>query len=362
MQLTWAMQSLVQHYRKKPLHYLGMLIGHEGRGSLVSFLRERNLAHAVESGVFEVPDEFNTACSCFQVSLTLTNEGMTGFENVITVVFQYLKLLSIKGFHRSFWDEAFQIEKTKFRFLEQIDPMKYVDQLAKDMHRYQPQDYIIGSLMFEYDEKLLRSCLEALKPHTMNIALWSKAFKDCKGSWCEEKWFKTAYLAQDIPQDWIQTWTNCDCLPELSLPEPNVYIATDFRLKSNDCSTNFLETPLTNTDVSRLWFCKDEEFLVPKASINFFLKSCEADRSPSSACMLDLYVELLKDHITQVVYPAELAEISCHIVALDRGLVVRISGFSHKLTRLFVAVVDRIATFQVREDLFSTLKQDLKAA
>jgi nardilysin len=39
--LAWALPPLTGKYRAKPLHYLAWIIGHEGRGSLLSFLRKK---------------------------------------------------------------------------------------------------------------------------------------------------------------------------------------------------------------------------------------------------------------------------------------------------------------------------------
>ena len=39
--LSWALPSKLQHYRIKPLAYLSWLIGHEGKGSLLAYLREK---------------------------------------------------------------------------------------------------------------------------------------------------------------------------------------------------------------------------------------------------------------------------------------------------------------------------------
>jgi secreted Zn-dependent insulinase-like peptidase len=39
--LGWALPPLTKEYRKKPLHYLSWVIGHEGKGSLISYLRKK---------------------------------------------------------------------------------------------------------------------------------------------------------------------------------------------------------------------------------------------------------------------------------------------------------------------------------
>ena len=50
LQLHFAVPPLTPEYRSKPLRSLGSLIGHEGEGSLLSRLKEENLATALSAG------------------------------------------------------------------------------------------------------------------------------------------------------------------------------------------------------------------------------------------------------------------------------------------------------------------------
>jgi len=39
--MTWALPSQQDKYRTKPLGYISWLVGHEGRGSLLAYLRRK---------------------------------------------------------------------------------------------------------------------------------------------------------------------------------------------------------------------------------------------------------------------------------------------------------------------------------
>ena len=47
-----------------------------------------------------------------------------------------------------------------------------------------------------------------------------------------EPWFKTNYKVEDIPEKWERNWKNCQTLPDMFLPEPNIFIAKDLELKN----------------------------------------------------------------------------------------------------------------------------------
>ena len=67
--LTWALPPLLQHFKSKPLHYLSHLVGHEGRGSLMSALRRRVWALSLTAGNAGDGFEFNSTYSLFPITL-----------------------------------------------------------------------------------------------------------------------------------------------------------------------------------------------------------------------------------------------------------------------------------------------------
>ena len=46
--LSWALPSQLENYRIKPLGYLSWLIGHEGRGSLLAYLRKKDSTSVIQ--------------------------------------------------------------------------------------------------------------------------------------------------------------------------------------------------------------------------------------------------------------------------------------------------------------------------
>ena len=50
--LSWALPPMHSHYKIKPLHYLSWTIGHEGKGSLISYLRKKVWALSLTAGKF----------------------------------------------------------------------------------------------------------------------------------------------------------------------------------------------------------------------------------------------------------------------------------------------------------------------
>lgn len=74
----------------------------------------------MESGHSYNGFELNTTATQFVVNLTLTDQGLDQFEEVLLAVFQCIHMLQAKGVQKQYFDEMKTIEKTKFRFKEKV--------------------------------------------------------------------------------------------------------------------------------------------------------------------------------------------------------------------------------------------------
>lgn len=86
----------------------------------VFHLCHRYFATEVESGHSYNGFELNTTATQFVVNLTLTDQGLDQFEEVLLAVFQYIYMLQAKGVQKQYFDEMKTIEETKFRFKEKV--------------------------------------------------------------------------------------------------------------------------------------------------------------------------------------------------------------------------------------------------
>lgn len=359
--LTWALPSVLSHYRVKPLYYLGWLLGHEGKGSIDSYLKKRHLAFDLEAGAEDSGTENNSSCSLFQIQITLTDEGFKNVDEVIKAIFQYLSMLRKFGPQRQIFDEIKMIQENQFMWIEQIEPQEYVQELALAMVLYKPEDYLTGSsLLWDYDEKLINDCTDALTCEKVNIVIMSNTYQE-KGI-CDKEcpWFKTRYGIEEIPNDWLDKWKAPELNAELHLPAPNKFIATDFSLKEADIPASSFPVIINEGPINKLSYKKDNIFSVPRAFVYIFLKSNFINRSAQSMCMTDIYVKLLEKSLTELAYDASQADLSYAIKAFSSGVVIKIGGFSQKMAELFQVIVDKVFKLELLEKEFEMAKDEWK--
>ncbi|XP_008547472.1 nardilysin [Microplitis demolitor] len=362
IELTWTMPPLHHLYKEKPHQYISWIIGHEGKGSLISYLRKKMWCLDIYSGNGESGFEHSSMYALFSLSLVLTDQGHEHLKQVIDAIFSYINMVRKLGPQKRIFDEIRMIEDTNFRFTDEVPSIENVESLCENMHYYKSTDYITGSeLYFEYNPESIRACMDVLTPDNVNIIIFDKKFDDSTFD-KEEPWFKTKYTDTEIPADWIESWKNIDAMPEFHLPEPNIFITDDFTL----IPAESIEAPVKihQDTLCEIWYKPDAKFRLPECHMNFQLISPMIASSPEGTAMCDLMVEVLKQLLAEELYAAVAAELSYEVNSSEKGLLIKVYGFNQKLPLLLETIVKYISNFPeiVTEDLFKVMKeQQLKA-
>uniref|UniRef100_A0A8C5U079 Nardilysin convertase n=1 Tax=Malurus cyaneus samueli TaxID=2593467 RepID=A0A8C5U079_9PASS len=358
--ITWALPPQEQFYRVKPLHYISWLVGHEGKGSVLSFLRKKFWALALYGGNGETGFEQNSTYSIFSISVTLTDEGYKHFYEVAHVVFQYVKMLQKRGPDQRIWEEIQKIEANEFHYQEQTDPVDYVENLCENMQLFQKEDFLTGDqLLFEYKPEIIADALSQLSPQRANLVLLSAANEgQCH---LKEKWFGTQYSMEDIDKYWSNLWaSDFELNPDLHLPEENKYIATDFALKVADSPETEYPVKTLSTQQGCLWYRKDDKFKIPKGYVRFHLISPLIQQSAENIVLFDTFVNILSHNLGEPAYEADVAQLEYKLVAGEYGLIIRVKGFNHKLPLLFQLIIDYLSDFSFTPAVFEMITEQLK--
>jgi insulysin len=75
IEISFPIDEQTKHWRFKPGGYLANLIGHEGPGSLYSYLKERGWITSLSTGVQDLARGFAT----FKITLYLSQNGFREF-------------------------------------------------------------------------------------------------------------------------------------------------------------------------------------------------------------------------------------------------------------------------------------------
>lgn len=351
LSLIFPIPSLDEYYLTKPMNYIGNLLGHEGKGSLLSLLKAKGWSEGLSAGTGM--DDRNA--TTFGVYVQLTEEGLQHVDEIAEYVFQYLRLIGEQGIAPWIFDEQKQLAEIQFRFQEKTDPAAYVRYLAAIGQVYPVRDLLRGPYAMEkYDPELIRRYLAKLTPANALLSVSAPGLSTDN----VEKWFEAPYRISPLPADTIARWQAATPASPLALPEPNPFIPENLALKAPVGPADTPERLLQEPGLT-LWFDQDEEFGLPRADFYFTVRSPLANANARAAVLTELYVRMVSDELGEFSYPATLADLQYSLYKHIRGFAVRISGYSDKQDKL----LERIAATLVKPDYdparFARLKAEL---
>nr|VFJ76088.1 MAG: Secreted Zn-dependent peptidases, insulinase-like [Candidatus Kentron sp. FW] len=382
LELLFPVPPLGPHYRTKPLYYISHIIGHEGKGSLLSLLKERGWAEALSAGALHDHGDGAT----FGVSITLTQEGMENTDAITGLVFQTIRLIEEQGVHEWLFRELARLAEMEFLFQEKSLPTDYVSDLANALHEYPVADVLRGSIMMEhYDEELLHRYLAALTPDNVSILVLDPDTEEAVATpatdtaWLEVPWFGARYRQEPIDPELLDKWrgtptpssTSVPGASPITIPSPNIFIPRDLSLKhvthpgrplaiSDFARTRTGKpTPIIRTPGLTVWFQQDTTYRTPRADFYFSVRSPVANDTPTHSVMTDLLVALVEDELTEFSYPASLAGLDYELYRHVRGLSVRISGYHDKQKLLLRAIVEALHRAKFDPARFDLAKLEL---
>ena len=161
LSVAFPTEDVRRFYAEKPLHYLGNILGHEGRGSLLSFLKQQGWAEGLSAG----QGLAYRGASSFNVSIILTEEGVAHKDDVVAALYRAIKRIQSAPNRAWLFEEQKAIAQQQFRYQEKASSVSYATGLSSSMHYYPVTDVLQGDyLMTSYDKALIDRFLNYLSP------------------------------------------------------------------------------------------------------------------------------------------------------------------------------------------------------
>lgn len=184
--LSWQLPAVVHLYRSKPELYVQHLVGHEGSGSLLSWLKQQGIATSLTAGVSDDDFESNKMCAIFSVEITLTAKGLERWLEAVQAIFIYLDMLREVGPQEWVFDEIRLTQDMGWQYLEAQDPTDQVQELAQAMlpsYKIDRQHILKASQTTpDWDPEAVTSLLGYMTPHKMFLCILSSAYGRAKGA------------------------------------------------------------------------------------------------------------------------------------------------------------------------------------
>ena len=351
LSLAFPIPPVDIHFRSKPTLYISHMIGHEGKGSLLSLLKEKGWADGLSAGLgMNHPDD-----ATLGISIDLTAEGLAHVDDVVTYVFRYIDLIRSSGVAEWTFEEQRKLSELRFLYAEKSEPMGLARALANDLHELPPEELLRGRyLLEEFDPELIEEYLGYLTPDNMFMTVTAPGLDTDSRT----NWFDVDYRIVSIDEDLLARWRSPSVDAGLFLPGPNRFVPDDLTMES-DGASDAVPVALQRQPGFELWHRQDTEFGLPLASFYFSVRSPMANDSPRHAVLTSLYVALVNDQLTEFSYDADLAGLSYDLYKHIRGFTVRVGGYDDKQTVLVERIVDALTKPQIAEDRFQVAKENM---
>lgn len=289
--MTFPIPDQTHNFTSRPGHFLSHLIGHEGAGSILSWLQEENLASSLSAGDSSgYPGGFGF----FIISVDLTEKGLAHANEVVEIVFRYIAMLRTEGPKSWVFDELKHINEIAFRFKDKERAAGYCSNLAGRLHVYPPEHLLDASYVLrEFRPELITQLLDCLVPGQVRLMLVAKEFSALPNL-CEEPVYGTLYVEEPIGVEQLQRWAAAERVERLHLPAPNPFIAVNFDVLLPPPAPAQFPVLLRDDPLIRLWYKQDTRFLMPKLNIFLAISSPLTYATPVSSNMAELFVHMLK--------------------------------------------------------------------
>ncbi len=348
--MMFPLQNLELYWRERPGSYVAHLLGHEGKGSLLSALKTKGWALELYSSTGNT----GITTSTLSVRISLTEEGFENWRSVAAYVFQYIREIKRRGIEKWRFEENRALSEIEYRYAEIDDPSSAVTYLASELHKY-PRDELFPALYLvqEYAPDLIADVLNRMIPANVLVILAGAIVETDRVT----PYLQSEYSIEEIAPETIASWQSDSADAADWLPSRNEFIPNNLEL------ITVSEPPIPQRIYSspgfELWHQADTSFDVPRANFFVTIRSPLAKSSARHAVLLSLYIDSINDQLNEFIYPAFVAGLEFSLYPHSRGFSFRISGFSDNQSVLLERILDTLKEVQFDERRFEVHRQDM---
>ena len=353
LSFVFPLNDAVTDYKKKPTQYIGHLLGHEGEGSLLAWLKSQGWAEGLSAGLGSNMSNNST----LQINISLTQEGLNHTDDISAQLFAYIRLIQSKGVQEWVFEEEKQLSHMQFTFAPGQQPANLVQGLSMNMHEYSTQDILQGPYLWEaFDAQRIQGLLAKLTPNNTIRTLIAPNVVTNQ----VETWFAAPYAVNALSTEKQTAWHEAELAEGLHLPKANPFIPQDISILPN--SNQSQPKQVIKEKALQLWHMQDTSFNGPQSSILVNLRSPLIQQSAHNQAMLDAWVKMLNDHLNSFSYPALLAGQEYSLYGHMRGLGIRLYGYRDKQDALLEKIVTELNQFKANQNQWLQAQQELVRA
>src|SRR5690606_38238775 len=206
------------YWKSKPTSFLAHLIGEEGEGSLLSFLKKKGWA--LDLGT-------STWWRMFNIRVTLTEKGKENYTEILKAIFSYINLVKKEGLKKYIFEERKRISEIELENIEPKSSMGRASNYSASMLYYPVSDFLNQYYLYhEYSTEDFNYFLKQLDVNNMQVSLLTK---DAEAK-THEDYYNIGYATEKLDTKLIDELKQMKIYKDFIYPMENPYIPSDLSL------------------------------------------------------------------------------------------------------------------------------------
>ena len=348
LEIYFAIPGTRELYKSKPGRQIGFILGHEGKGSLLSYLKEQGWASSLSAGAGSQTKAFGSV----SIRIGLTTKGQKSYRDVVKATLDYIELMKTSGYQSHVFNELKTMSALEEIYASKGEGMWRATSLANEAMMYPLED--AGRINFIYNDvspKDYENLLFYLKPDNMLVVLMAKGVKTDK----VEHFYQAPYSYQE-DDEFYKELLLTKPRSEFLIAEENPFIPSSASIPNRDLKDNVLPRNIIQGDGVSLYFGKDHEFLRPKGVIDLKILFPEDMMNVQHHVYSKIYVQCVNESLNELGYPARQAGLNYSFRDGYEGIYLSVSGYSESAMTLYEMMLEHMLNFSISQEQFNAIK------
>jgi insulysin len=328
----------------KSSQLIAALLGYEGKGSLLSSLKQENLAIDLGAGFWDRSADH----AALSVAVDLTPHGQDNVERVLEKLMGYVEMLRQSPYPDYFYDEQATMARLKEVYTDKGEGATRAVGLANRALSIPLEAAENAPTAFlRQDPGFYFEILDQLRPDNMLVILSAKELETDR----VEDIFGIEYSYLEIGGELFQRLERAAVADTFSLPKPNPFVPEKVELLG--------ERPVLLIDEPglSLYYGQDREFQRPRVAMHFKVRPADREYQARDSVLLDLYQAAVNEYVNEIAYDARLADLRYSIGAGLEGVTVSIFGYTESVERLLPYLAGALRGFDISEERFEAIHE-----
>lgn len=351
MTLSYFVPGVRLQYLQKPSRQLGFILGHQGEGSLLSYLKNKGWATSLYAGIRSETKEYDYA----QIRIELTKKGLEEYQKIIGVTYSYIELMKKSGFQKHVFDELKTMANLDEVYSNKGEGAGRAENIANELNMYNFKD--AGRINYAYGEPKAESFDSLLSYFTLENMLVLLSAKGLETE-NEEYYYKAKYSYFENDSLYLSLLKN-ESTYAFELPKPNSFIPRKVKIPNREINKESKPRLLINNKNTKIYFGKDHEFLRPKGVISYKVLFPKNKINAKHRAFLKIYIECVRESMNEVGFPARLAGLSYSLFDGYEGIYLTVIGYTESAIKLYTIMLNNMKNIEISNEKFLAIKDKI---